>query len=162
MLEVVDINLPIISTSVQIEKTPRIAAFASENVSLHRYYDSLLSSCNKHEATNRNPCGNENNKSTATFPKIIKQRTRTKNEHKPEEVFASALDALLQIMEESYLGTLQNTSDASAFVRIDKLHARLLLLRPSSLQKLMQICLLWREKNFGEAQDYQRSASSFA
>ena len=77
-LEFSDINLPIISTSVQIEKTPRIAAFASQNVSLHRYYDSLLPSCNKHDATNSNPCGNENNNSTATIPKIVKQRTRTK------------------------------------------------------------------------------------
>ena len=102
VLEVGDINLPIINPSVQIEKTPRIAASASGNLSLHRYYDSLFPPCNKHDATNSSPCGNKSNNSTAIIPKIIKQRIRTKNEHKSEEVVPSALDTLLQILEELY------------------------------------------------------------
>ena len=92
VLEVGDINLPIITTSVQIGNTPRIVASASGNVSLHRYYDSMLLPCSEHDATNSNPCGNEWNNITAIIQKIVKQCTLTKNENKPKEFIAGALD----------------------------------------------------------------------
>ena len=122
-------------------------------MSLFQFYTTLLPSSNREQQFNniltsrstRTTSETANHETESESSAIRTVQEICKLSKHPIDYLGRGLESLLKILEESFLCSIQSTHDASELVRISKIHARLMLLRPTVLYGVRQLCFVWSE-----------------